>query len=303
MKSLLMHLGALCGVAIGIASPSTTWGKSGARGDSDPWRGELAAIGVAAQRTVRDEDDVDSSGFGLDGDLAYIHDFGRSDLRLRASTTLFEYVDNDRGTRWKKEGSARFRHESSRDLRFFLQGEYSDNLVTVESSETDQIELQSGVEFSPGNHRISAFGGWREREYSGGDRSGDGPIAGARYAYRLGRDRSVIGDLRYEEINSDAPSRGYRRLSGEVRYTSTRGRKTNYEVGAIARRLKFDDRIVTEAGRRRRDWTVAPRLTVEHALNRHWFAEVRAEWIFRKSTDPEFRDDGSRVRARIGWRF
>ena len=265
-------------------------------------RGEVSASAVIASNRGDDDEEADRSGAILRGELDYELDLGASDIRLSYDTGIYLYRDDERPDRWSNTVRLEYAFEPARDLEFSARASYGSNLATLEYRSTDQAELRGMAEYSPGDHRVRLFGGYRWRDYDDqSDSDGSGAFFGGEYRYRLGRSRFLTGELRFEDIDSDNPSRGYNRTILEAFYQHPIGPGTRLRVGGTARWWEYDGRSVD--GVPRRDSAVTPELDLQHYFESGWLLRSRFQYRFRDSNDPDERADDRRAILTAGYRF
>lgn len=264
--------------------------------------GEVSASAIIASDRG-DEEEVDRSGIVLRGELDYDLDFGSSELRLSYDTGVYLYEDDDRPDRWSNRLALRYAIEAADDLELSARLSYASNLATLEFRSTDQIEALATAEYSPGDHRIRLFGGWRWRDYDDDAGSeGDGAVFGGEYRYRLGRSQFLTAELRFEDIDSANDRRGYDRTIASAFYQHPLGRQTRLRVGATARWSDYDGRDAPN-GERRRDRAIVPELDLQHDFRSGLLLRGRFQYGLRESNDPEFDGDDRRAILTAGYRF
>ena len=186
-----------------------------------------------------------------------------------------------------------------------MRARYYDDLVTAESSDSDEIQGSVRVSYEPvREHRFRVRGSWREREYDNGaapQTSGEGPRVDAQYRHRFGRYHYLTFDLRAESIESDDPRRGYERESAKVSYTQPITPDLRVRPAIEVLRTRFDERL-TPAGERRKDTLVAPEVEVLWWPDR-WRIEAEAKYIFSDSNQPTREREGYRLTLTVGYVF
>ena len=288
-------------VATAVAANAQTEDRRGQEETASEFRGEVSASAVIASDRGDDEE-ADRSGAVLRGELDYEHDFGASEVRLSYDTGLFLFHDDDRPDRWSNTVRLAYAFAPAEDWEFTARASYGSNIGTLEYRSTDQIEMLGMAEYSPGDHRLRLFGGWRWRDYDDqADSEGSGAFFGGEYRYRLGRSQFLTTELRYEDIDSDNPSRGYHRTILEAFYQHPLGTGTRLRVGGTARWWEYDGRFVN--GERRRDSSIGPELDLQHYFDNGLLLRSRFQYRFRDSTDPDERADDRRAILTAGYRF
>ncbi|HEX9954973.1 MAG TPA: hypothetical protein VGB48_07155 [Allosphingosinicella sp.] len=271
--------------------------------DTSSISGQVSVTGVLASDRSDDEDEAARSGVILRGGLDYDHDLGAGEIRLSYDSALYLYEDDDRPDRWSNRLALRYGLEVADDLEFSGRLSYVTNLATLEFRSADQAEFMGMAEYSPGDHRVRLSGGWRWRDYddSTGSES-SGPFAAAEYRYRFGRDQFLTTELRYEDIDSADPRRGYSRTIAEAIYQHPLGPRTQVRLGGSARWWRFDERLAPN-GERRRDSVVAPEVQLLHDFRSGFLLRGRLQYGIRQSNDPDEGGDDRRATLTAGYRF
>jgi hypothetical protein len=265
--------------------------------------GEVSASAVLASDRGDDEDEAARSGFILRGGLDYDREVGPGEIRLSYDTAAFLYEDNDRPDRWSNRVALRYALPLANDFEVSARLAYATNLATLEFRSADQSEVFGMAEYSPGDHRFRLNGGWRWRDYD--DEAGSeasGLFLGAEYRYRFGRDQFFTTELRYEDIDSADPRRGYERTILEAFYQHPLGRMTRLRVGGSARWWEFDDRLAPN-GEPRRDSAVTPEVQLLHDFRSGLLLRGRLQYGLRNSNDPAEDGDDRRATLTTGYRF
>lgn len=276
----------------------------------DPFARIEAGI-VLSESTDRDDELI------INGDGGYLR--GNVGVEIANETTSFR-IDADRieverfGSATGRDGynrdrlTAAFAQEIGDDWEVELRGRIYDDLVSVESSDTDEKQASVQVEFEPERaHRFRLRGTWREREYDDGagpggtSSEGDGPRVDAEYRHRLGRYHYINFDLRAEEINSDNPDREYTRQSVGASYTHPITRDLRVRPAIEVRHTRFDGRI-TPAGEAREDTQIVPEVEMLWWTG-NWRMEAEAKYIFSDSNEPVRDREGYRFSLSVGYVF
>ena len=271
--------------------------------DRSDLSGEVSASAVFASDRGEDEDEAARSGFILRGELDYEHEAGPGEIRLSYDSAVYLYHDDDRPDRWSNRIALAYALELADDLEFSTRLSYASNLATLEFRSTDQTEAMAMVEYSPGDHRLRLLGGWRWRDYDDDASSeGSGSFVGAEYRYRLAEDRFLTTGLRFEDIDSADPRRGYHRTVAQAFYQHPLGEDTRLRVGGTARWWKYDNRLAPD-GRRRRDSAITPEIDVLHNFKSGLLLRGRLQYGLRDSNDPGEDGDDRRAILTAGYRF
>lgn len=261
---------------------------------------------VSAETATRDEQIV------IDGDALTARaqvgiDFEDNNTRFRLEADRIEVIRLGEGRRDTNRDriTAQFDQEFGDDWEIQARGRYYDDLVTAESSDTDELQGSIRVTYEPvREHRIRVRGTWRDREYDNGTQpqtTGDGPRVDAQYRRRFGRYHYLTFDLRAESISSDDPRRGYERESAKVSYTQPITRDLRVRPAVEILETRFDGRFGPE-GDRREDTLVVPEVEVLWWPDR-WRIEAEAKYIFSDSNLPTREREGYRLTLTVGYAF
>ncbi len=301
--------------AVAVLASALVAAPAVAADDSDNWKLDLLArveVGIVTSQSSDSEDELI-----INGDGGYLR--GAVALELEDDNTTFS-IEADR-IQVERFGSATGRQSYDRD-RFTasvaqelgddwevrLQGRIYDDLVTVESSDTDETSASLRIEYEPVlAHRFRATVTWREREYDDGagpggtSSQGDGVRVDLDYRHRLGRYHYVGVDLRAEEINSDNPFRSYTRESALLSYTHPLTSDLRVRPAVEVRHTRFDGRL-TPTGDVREDTQVVPEVELLWWPG-NWRLEAEAKYIFSDSNDPVRDREGYRFSLTVGYVF
>ena len=235
----------------------------------------------------------DSTTFTLEADRIQVERFG--------SATGRDRYDRDRFT-------ASVEHEFGEDWAVRLQGRVYDDLVSVESSDTDEVQASVRIEYQPVlDHRVRATVTWREREYAdtagpnGTASEGEGVRLDIDYRHRIGRYHYVGVDLRAEEIDSANPERAYTRESATVAYTRPITDDLRVRPAIELRHTQFRGRM-TPGGIPRDDTQILPEIEFLWWPG-PWRIEAEAKYVFGTSNDPLRTREGYRLSLSVGYVF
>ncbi|MGB3795310.1 MAG: hypothetical protein WA957_03295 [Alteraurantiacibacter sp.] len=266
---------------------------------------------VTSESSDRDEELI------IVGDGAYLR--GQLGLELGDDSTTFR-IEADR-IQVERFGNATGRDRYDRD-RFTLsveqelddawevrvRGRVYDDLVTVESSDTDEVQGAVRIEYEPVlAHRFRAEVTWRDREYNDDDGPGGMPSTGEGlrvdldYRHRLGRYNYINVDLRAEEIESDNALRSYSRQSAGVSYTHPITPDLRVRPAVELRHTKFEGRM-TPTGAPRDDTQFVPEIEFLWWPD-NWRIEAEAKYIFGTSNDPLRKREGYRLSLSVAYVF
>ena len=235
----------------------------------------------------------DTTTFSLEADRIQVERFGNATGRER--------YDRDRFT-------ASVEQKLDDDWEVRLQGRIYDDLVSVESSDTDELQAALRIEYEPVlEHRVRAQVTWRDREYNDDDGPGGAPSTGeglrvdVDYRHRLGRYHYINLDLRAEEINSDNPLRSYTRESASVSYTHPITPDLRARPAIELRHTEFGGRMAP-VGVPRDDTQIVPEIEFLWWPG-NWRIEAEAKYIFGNSNDPIRDREGYRLSLSVGYVF
>ncbi|MEP3052010.1 MAG: hypothetical protein ABJP48_04620 [Erythrobacter sp.] len=261
---------------------------------------------ISAQSTTRDDQII------VDGDAVTLRaqigvDLEDDDTRFRLEADRIEVIrlGDGRSDTNRDRITALFEQEIHEDWEIQLRGRYFDDLVTAESSNTDEIQASARVSYEPTRAtRVRLRATWREREYDNGDdpqTRGDGPRVDAQYRHRFGRYNYLTFDLRAESIDSADPERGFRRGSAKVSYTQPITPDLRVRPAFEILNTRFDQRFADD-GTRRNDTLFAPEVEV-HWWPDDWRVELEAKYIFSNSNVLTRDREGYRVTFTVGHVF
>ena len=260
---------------------------------------------VSAETATRDEQIVvNGDALTFRGQLAF--DLEDDDTRFRLEADRIEVVrlGEGRSDSNRDRITVQVDQELSHAWDIQLRGRFYDDLVTAESSDTDEIQGSVRVTYEPKRaHRVRVRASWREREYdngTGGEQTtGEGPRVDVQYRHRLGRYHYVTVDARAEEINSDDPRRGYERQSAKVSYTHPLTRDMRIRPAVEYLNTTFDGRF-TDLGERRNDELFVPEVELLWWPD-NWRIEAEAKYIFSNSNLATRDREGYRLTLTVGY--
>ncbi len=260
---------------------------------------------VSAETATRDEQIVvDGDALTFRGQLAF--DLEDEDTRFRLEFDRIEVVRLGDGRRDSNRNRVTFQFDQELDDDWDIQfrARYYDDLVTAESSDTDEVQGAVMVSYEPVRaHRFRAQATWRTREYDNGaggvQTKGDGPRLDLDYRHRLGRYHYVTLDARVESINSDDPQRGYDRWSTKLSYTHPLTRDLRVRPAVEYLDTRFDGRL-TETGARRHDKLFVPEVELLWWPD-NWRIEAEAKYITSSSNLATREREGYRFTLTVGY--
>lgn len=281
-----------------------------AAADETGWRLEpdarIDVQAVSAQTTTRDEDLViDGEALSVRGQIGLGIESKRTRVRLEADRIEVFRLGEDRRDVSRDRLTANIEHDLTDTLEVQAQLRRYDDLVTVESPDTDSWEYSARATFEPTReNRFRLQGTWRERQYDNGAgpaTTGDGVRFDAQYRRRFGAYHYLAFDLRTETIRSDDPQRGYERDSAGVAYTRPIGPDLRVRPALELIKTRFDGRIA-DNGALRRDRQVVPEIELQWWPGK-WRIEAEAKYIFFASNESAREREGYRLTLSVGYVF
>lgn len=261
---------------------------------------------VSAQTTTRDEDLViDGEAITLRGQVGVALNSDSTRFRLEADRIEVFRLGEGRRDLSRDRLSATMQHDVTKTLEVQLQARRFDDLVSVESADTDEWQGSARVTFelTPAN-RFRLQGTWRDRQYDNGAApatTGEGPRVDAQYRRRFGPYHYLAFDLRSETIRSDDPDRGYERESAGVAYTHPIARSVRVRPAVELIKTRFDGRRADD-GALRRDRLVVPEVELLWWPGK-WRIEAEAKYVFFNSNEATREREGYRLTLSIGYAF
>lgn len=261
---------------------------------------------VSAQTTTRDNDlIVDGEAISLRGQVGLALEKRGVRLRVEADRIEVFRLGEERRDIARDRFTATVQTDIEKDWELQLQARHYDDVVSVESNDTDEWQGSARVTWEPKReHRLRLQGTWREREYANGanaETTGEGARVDAQYRRRFGRYHYLAFDLRAESIRSDDARRGYERESAGVAYTRPITPDLRVRPAIEVIRTRFDGRM-TDTGERRRDSLVVPEVELLWWPGK-WRIEAEAKYIFAGSNEPVREREGYRLSLSVGYAF
>ncbi len=281
-----------------------------AAADESGWRLEpdarIEIQTVSAQTTTRDEDLViDGEAVTLRGQVGLGLESKRTRLRIEADRIEVFRLGEGRRDISRDRLTATVQQDVTRTLEVQLQARRYDDLVTVESADTDEWQGSARVTFEPTReNRFRLQGTWRDRQYDNGAgpaTTGDGARIDAQYRRRFGAYHYLTFDLRSESIASDDPARGYERDSAGVAYTRPVAKDLRVRPALEVIKTRFDGRIADD-GSLRRDRQVVPEVELLWWPAK-WRIEAEAKYVFFSSNESLREREGYRLTLSVGYAF
>jgi hypothetical protein len=261
---------------------------------------------ISAQTTTRDEDLViDGEALSVRGQIGLGIESKRTRVRLEADRIEVFRLGADRRDVSRDRLTANIEHDVSDTLELQAQVRRYDDLVTVESADSDAWEYSARATFEPTQeNRFRVQGTWRERQYDNGAgpaTTGDGERIDAQYRRRFGAYHYLTFDLRTETIRSGDAQRGYERDSAGVAYTRPIGPDLRVRPAVELIKTRFDGRIADD-GALRRDRQVVPEIELQWWPG-PWRIETEAKYIFFSSNESLREREGYRLTLSVGYVF
>jgi hypothetical protein len=261
---------------------------------------------VSARSATRDEQIVlNGDAFTVRAQAALVLENDTTSVRFELDRIEVFRTDKDRRDVNRDRITLQIDQEISEDVDIQVRGRAYDDLITVESPDTDEIQGSVRVTYEPERkHRVRVRGTWRDREYDNGPleaTTGEGPRVDAQYRHRFGRYHYATLDLRAESISSDDPRRGYSRQSARFSYTQPITRDLRVRPALEYLNTRFDGRL-NEAGRQRWDRLFVPEVEL-HWWKGPWRVEAEAKYIFSGSNVEVREREGHRLTLSVGYVF
>lgn len=258
---------------------------------------------VSAQTTTRDEDLViDGEAVSLRTQVGLALNRDTTRLRIEADRIAVIRLGDGRRNLSRDRLSATLQQDVSQSLEVQLQARRYDDLVTVESADTDEWQGSARISFEPTRaNRFRLQGTWRDRQYdnrAAPETTGEGPRVDAQYRRRFGPYHYLTFDLRAESIQSDDPVRGYERESAGVAYTRPIAKDLRVRPAIDLIKTRFDGRIA-DNGALRRDQQVVPEVELLWWPGK-WRIEAEAKYVFFNSNEATRERQGYRLTLSVG---
>lgn len=269
-------------------------------------KGEVSVRAVGAKRDVLQNDEFDSSGFGVEGRLRAGKDLGLFRFWGEGRASNFEYLDEERVSRFSLQGELGVAKSFGDDFEISLRGVYSENLVFVEALSADQQRVRATMKWEADDNRVQLYGEYRERQYDQTiPADGTGTRFGGYYNRRLGSYHWVRLDAFVDNIDSNDDERDYNRSSGSVEYSHPFTDKIRARGSVTLRSWTFPGRIALgdESGDTRKDNTITPEIGVDYGRSSGLYGRARAGYEMRSSNDERFDGPTPRLSLQVGYRF
>jgi len=259
--------------------------------------GRASLTGVHSSQTGQtDDEELDGSALVARGDIGVRLDPRGNTSRLQVTSSYYGYFD--RNDRWSNGVEAEQLFRLRKGLTIGVEGAAVTNVLTLESRSADQVRLGAQATVESGNHRYSVSAGTRRRWYDGSSATSWAPFAEIGYRYRFGSWHFLDLDARAERVNSDRGSLDYKRLAVSGYYTRPFDRHTRVRLGLTQRSWTWDERR-TATGDRRRERLWLPQVRLTHDVTSRLSLDLDYRRIIRRSNDPAFSRDGSRLAATL----
>ena len=286
-----------------LSAPSVAAQESGWRLEPDA---RIEVQTISAQTTTRDDDLViDGEAISLRGQVGLALNSESTRFRLEADRIEVFRLGEGRRDVSRDRLTATAEHDLTRTLELQVQARRYDDLITVESADTDEWQGSARVTFEPTRaHRFRVSAAWRDRQYdnrAAPATTGEGPRVDAQYRRRFDRYHYLAFDLRAENIRSDDPDRGYERESVGVAYTRPVTKDLRVRPAIELIKTRFDGRVADD-GALRRDRQVVPEVELLWWPGK-WRIEAEAKYVFFKSNEAIREREGYRLTLSVGYAF
>ncbi len=278
-------------------------------GDPVEVAARVEVIGIQSDIMMEDGDDIDSSGFGIRGDLALDWSLSpNTTARVEIDAGVFDYEGVNRDTLTTYGVTASVEHEISPSVTVRLQARRLENVAVLEAFSADQTSIAARVEWEQGNDRVRIEADYRQREYDTARAGeGEGYRATAQYNRRFGPYHWLRLDARVEQMRSeDVERRSYDRRVASIKYSHPLNRMLRLRPSVEYREWDYAARIARgdADGALREDSYVAPSVDLSWGrASRGPYATASAEYRFRQSNDIRYDMDGARFGIVAGYRF
>lgn len=286
-----------------LASAPTAAQETGWRLEPDA---RIEVQTVSAETTTRDDDLViDGEAISLRSQIGLALNSESTRFRLEADRIEVFRLGGGRNDISRDRLTATVQHDVTKTLELQLQARRYDDLVTVESADSDEWQGSARVTFEPTRaNRFRVAATWRDRQYDNGAdpaTTGEGPRVDAQYRRRFGPYHYLAFDLRAENIRSDDPNRGYERESAGVAYTRPVAKDVRLRPAVELIKTRFDGRIA-DNGALRRDRQVVPEVELLWWPGK-WRIEAEAKYVFVNSNEATREREGYRLTLSVGYAF
>lgn len=304
---MILSLRALAGL---LAAMSAVLTQAPAAAQDNGWRLEpdarIEVQTVSAETTTRDEDLViDGEAISVRGQIGLVLENDSARFRLEADRIEVFRLGGGRNDISRDRLTTTFQKDVTKTLELQLQARRYDDLVTVESADSDEWQGSARVTFEPTReNRFRVAATWRDRQYDNGAApatTGEGPRVDAQYRRRFGPYHYLAFDLRAENIRSDDPDRGYERESAGVAYTRPVIKDLRVRPAIELIKTRFDGRIA-DTGALRRDRQVVPEVELLWWPGQ-WRIEAEAKYVFFNSNETAREREGYRLTLSVGYAF
>jgi hypothetical protein len=290
---------ALVVVALGAIQATPVYAK-------DTWDARITAIALTSKRTQLELDDIDSSGFGITGEIGYEHSFNDTEIRIEVDVRVFDYKDESRDFRETYGATAQVTQQVAKDLEIEVAARYTDNVGTLEGARANEVNLRAQVNYSPGKELFELSAEYRARDYDDTIGSeGEGYRLRARWRHRFGNYHWVRTSVTHDSMSSDYSRRGYDRTSMELEYSHPIVFRLRVQSSLEYRIWEYEGRHVgndlTEP--LRKDQLFRPEIGIAYGGPTGFYTTAKVGYDWRTSNDQRFEGEGPRARVAVGFRF
>jgi|GEM_PF-1485343 len=273
------------------------------------WGARVEAQVVQSELDQDDGDDIDSSGFGLRGDINFtLTPSEKTTIAVDTTARVFEYNDDDRDTREIYGAALTISQKLSDHVELRLRARRIENIAVLEAGSADQTSAEARLQLKHGNNRVRVAAEYRTRDYDiTGNPDGDGYKISVQYNRRIGPYQWVRLDARHEDMESnESPRRSYNRQVFKLSYSQPIAKRLRLIPSVEYRQWEFDSRVAQGDPERdmRHDEYVAPGLKLAYGrASRGFYADAAAEYRLRNSNDIRYDKNAVRAGLRVGFRF
>jgi hypothetical protein len=296
-------------VAAGFSVPAFAADeKAQADKDDQPagFYGEVSASGTYTKRARTLLDDADGSNLRLRTELGFEGGNAMTKFRLEAHVGVSDYHDDGGSARPRLGALVELSQKFADSYTFAASAAHDENIVTLESTNTDQTIIKASIAAEPGNNLIEAHAGYRWRDYQdaiGG--KGKGVELGARLRHRFGSYHWAAIGVTHDRIASNNVQRDYRRTAFGADYSVPVAKRLRITASADYRTWTYPSRTVGSVATapKRSDRLIRPEIGLSYGRSKGLYARSSLGYDFYKSNDPRFSGNGIRVGGTVGYRF
>jgi hypothetical protein len=280
MRSYLRGGAMTAAVMISLVCP----GIASAEPDGNRLVGEIRTTGIAASGRNNDGlEDLDRSGLGGEINFGWENQSSTKLFRLQGTSNYFHYAGSDRNDRVTNSAEGTFSWDAGKRTNLTFMADYTNHMVSIESSNVDRIRVRSRLRARRGPSRVEVGAGWRWHRYDGDKTHGSGPIVQLEYRYRLSERKFVEIETQYDAIDASVDRRDYKRVAVRPSFRFPLGENTRLEVGTRFRWWRYPGRRTHHEDQK--DNSQALELAAQHDFPSGWRIDADAQYIRRRSND------------------